>query len=112
MQLTEEQKYAYITAMEVARREIEECDRAIQRELAQLKERLAELQSAKEAAFKMYDAACMRLGRPNELKDVADEEIEQSEGETVRWPERQESARPRGSDLISRASQEAVSPRT
>lgn len=111
MQLTEEQKYAYITAMEVARREIEECDRAIQRELSQLKERLAELQSAKEAAFKMYDAACMRLGRPNELEDVANVEIDPSEGETLRWRERQESE-PRGNDLISRASQEAVSPRT
>lgn len=111
MQLTEEQKHAYITAMEVARREIEECDRAIQRELSQLKERLAELQGAKEAAFKMYDAACMRLGRPNELEDIADDEPGPSLGETLRWPERQESV-PRGRDLISRASHEAVSPRT
>lgn len=112
MLLTEEQKHAYIGAMEVARREIDECDRAIQRELSRLKERLAELQSAKEAALKMYDAACLRLGRPNELQDVADVEIERSEGEALRWRERQESGPLRGSDLISRASQEAVSPRT
>lgn len=112
MKLTEEQKYAYITAMEVARREIEECDRAIQRELGRLKERLGELQGAKEAASKMYAAACLRLGRPNELQEIADEEVEPSEDETLRWPELQESARPRGKDLISRANQEAVSPRT
>ncbi|MGH9380616.1 MAG: hypothetical protein ACRD2Z_08395 [Thermoanaerobaculia bacterium] len=112
MQLTEEQKRAYITAMEVARREIEECDRAIQRELSRLKERLAELQGAKEAALKMYAAACMRLGRPNELEEADDVEIGRAEGETLRWPDPQESVPPRGSDLISRASQEAVSPRT
>ena len=33
-----------------------------------MKERLAQLQNAKKAARQMYDAACMRLGIPNDLE--------------------------------------------
>jgi hypothetical protein len=33
-----------------------------------VKDRLAELQNAKKASRQMYDAACMRLGIPNDLE--------------------------------------------
>lgn len=67
MRLTKEQEHFYETTLEVARRDVEEADHAIQLELSRLKERLAELQNAKTAALQMYDAACMRLGRSNDL---------------------------------------------
>ena len=40
----------------------------IEEELAKVKDRLAELQNAKKASRQMYDAACMRLGVPNDLE--------------------------------------------
>ena len=42
----------------------------IQDELAKVKERLAELQNAQKAARQMYDAACTRLGVPNDLEEA------------------------------------------
>lgn len=42
--------------------------RLIEEELAKVKDRLAELQNAKKASRQMYDAACMRLGLPNDLE--------------------------------------------
>jgi hypothetical protein len=47
---------------------MEELDRMIEEELAKVKDRLAELQNAKKASRQMYDAACMRLGVPNDLE--------------------------------------------
>ncbi len=41
----------------------------IQVELGKVKERIAELQNAQKAARQMYDAACLRLGIPNDLDD-------------------------------------------
>lgn len=68
MSLTEEQKSFYENTLTVTRQEIEELDEAIERELAKVKDTLAELQAAKKAARQMYDAACQRLGRPNDLE--------------------------------------------
>ena len=47
---------------------MDELDRAIEDELAKVKDRLAELQNAKKASRQMYDAACMRLGIANDLE--------------------------------------------
>jgi hypothetical protein len=46
---------------------MDDLDRMIEEELAKVKDRLAELQNAKKAARQMYDAACMRLGVPNDM---------------------------------------------
>lgn len=80
MSLTEEQKQFYENTRAVTRREISDLDRLIDAELAKVKDRLAELQSAKKAALQMYDAACQRLGVANELED--EEEDEEPEAES------------------------------
>jgi hypothetical protein len=74
MSLTEQQRKFYENTLSVTKQEIEELDRQIEEELAKVKDRLAELQSAKKAARQMYDAACMRLGVPNDLEVEEDEE--------------------------------------
>ena len=40
------------------------------------KEKLAQLQNAKKAARQMYDAACLRLGIPNDLEAEEEEAAE------------------------------------
>jgi len=69
MNLSEEQKRFYENTLKVTRMEINEMEAKIQEELAKVKERLADLQSAQKAARQMYAAACLRLGLPNDLED-------------------------------------------
>lgn len=69
MSLTEQQQKFYENTLAVTKQEITELDRQIEAELAKVKERLADLQNAKKAARQMYDAACLRLGVPNELEE-------------------------------------------
>lgn len=76
MALNEEQRTFYENTLQVTRQEIEELDEAIEAELAKVKDTLAELQAAKKAAHQMYDAACQRLGVPNDLE--AEEEQEEA----------------------------------
>lgn len=73
MALTDQQQQFYENTLTVTRQEISELDRQIEAELAKVRERLAELQNAKKAALQMYDAACMRLGVPNDLEEEEDE---------------------------------------
>ena len=67
MSLSPDQKKFYEHTLEVTRQEISEAESEIQAELAKVKDRLAELQNAQKAARQMYDAACMRLGVPNDM---------------------------------------------
>jgi DNA anti-recombination protein RmuC len=69
MSLSHEQRKFYEHTLEMTRREISEVEGQIQEELAKVKDRLAELQNAQKAARQMYDAACMRLGIPNDLEE-------------------------------------------
>ena len=75
--MNEQQRQFYESSLGITKQEIADLDRQIEEELAKVKDRLAELQNAKKAARAMYDAACMRLGVPNELEE---EEEEQAEG--------------------------------
>ena len=68
MSLTEQQRKFYESTLAMTRPEMEDLDRQIEEELAKVKDRLAELQTAKKASRQMYDAACMRLGIPNDLE--------------------------------------------
>jgi ElaB/YqjD/DUF883 family membrane-anchored ribosome-binding protein len=68
MSLTDQQRKSYEHTLELAKQDMEELDRQIEEELAKVKDRLAELQNAKKASRQMYDAACMRLGVPNDLE--------------------------------------------
>ncbi|MEM1179256.1 MAG: hypothetical protein AAGM22_12980 [Acidobacteriota bacterium] len=74
MSLTETQRKLYEETLSMARQEIQELDQQIEEELAKVKDRLAELQSSKKAARGMYDAACLRLGVPNELEAEEDDD--------------------------------------
>lgn len=77
MSLTEQQRKFYENTLAVTKQEMEDLDRMIEEELAKVKDRLAALQDAKKASRQMYDAACMRLGIPNDL------EAEENEGGEV-----------------------------
>lgn len=74
MSLSDQQRQFYENTLQVTKAEIDDLDGQIEEELAKVKDRLAELQAAKKAARQMYDAACMRLGVPNELEDEDDPE--------------------------------------
>jgi ElaB/YqjD/DUF883 family membrane-anchored ribosome-binding protein len=70
MSLSPDQRKFYENTLSVTKHEISELEDQIQQELAKVKDRLAELQNAQKAARQMYDAACMRLGIPNDLEDA------------------------------------------
>ena len=74
MALTDQQRSFYENTLSVTKSEIADLDRQIEEELAKVKDRLAELQADKKAARAMYDAACKRLGIPNELEEEEDDE--------------------------------------
>ena len=70
MSLTPEQKQFYQNTLAVTKKEISDLEDLIQQELAKVKDRLNELQNAQKAARQMYDAACLRLGIPNDLEEA------------------------------------------
>ena len=67
--LTDAQKKFYEEALEQTKTEIQDLEGQIQVELGKVKETIAELQNAQKAARQMYDAACQRLGIPNDLEN-------------------------------------------
>lgn len=66
--LSDSQKKFYEEALKQTKAEIEELEGQIQEELAKVKQKIADLQSGQKAARQMYDAACQRLGVPNEFE--------------------------------------------
>jgi hypothetical protein len=71
--LNDQQRKFYENTLAVTKQEIADLDRQIEEELAKVKERLAQLQNGKKAARQMYDAACLRLGVPNDLEEEEEE---------------------------------------
>jgi len=67
-ELTDAQRKFYEDALEQTKNEIEDLEGQIQVELGKVKEKISELQNAQKAARQMYDAACQRLGIPNDLE--------------------------------------------
>ena len=67
--LTETQKKFYEDALQQTKVEIQDLEGLIQVELGKVKEKISELQNAQKAARQMYDAACQRLGIPNDLEN-------------------------------------------
>ena len=67
MTLSDDQLKFYRHTLEVTRKQILDLNGQIEEELAKVKERLAELQSAKTAAKQIYDGACKILGLENDL---------------------------------------------
>jgi polyhydroxyalkanoate synthesis regulator phasin len=69
MTLSDSQKKFYEDVLKQTKTEIEELENQIQEELAAVKQKIAELQGGQKAARQMYDAACLRLGIPNDLEE-------------------------------------------
>ena len=67
MPLSKEQAQFYQQTMDMTRRQISDLNGQIEEELAKVKERLADLQNAKNAAKQIYDGACKMLGVENDL---------------------------------------------
>ena len=67
--ITDQQKKFYETTLQVTKQEISDLKDQIEEELAKVKDRIAELQSAINASKQMYAAACSRLGITNDLDD-------------------------------------------
>lgn len=66
--LTDAQRKFYEEALQQTKKEVEDLEAQIQVELGKVKEKIADLQNAQKAARQMYDAACLRLGIPNDLE--------------------------------------------
>lgn len=67
MGLSKEEADVFERRLQMARKELEEIDSAIERELEQVRERIGALQEKRVAPLKMYDAACTMLGIDNDL---------------------------------------------
>jgi DNA repair exonuclease SbcCD ATPase subunit len=68
MALSKDQAQFYQQTLEITRKQIGDLNGQIEEELAKVKERLAELQNAKNAAKQIYDGACKILGIENDLE--------------------------------------------
>jgi gas vesicle protein len=71
--LTEQQRKFYEETRKVTKQEVGDLENQIQEELQRVKQRIAELQAAQKAARQMYDAACQRLGIPNDMEEQSGE---------------------------------------
>ncbi len=71
--LTDAQKKFYEEALKTTKQEIQDLENQIQEELARVKQKIADLQAAQKAARQMYDAACQRLGIPNDLEEEGEQ---------------------------------------
>ena len=72
MALTKEQTEFFQSTLDMTKKQIVELNGQIEAELSKVKERLAELQSAKEAAKQIYDGACKILNVENDLDKEED----------------------------------------
>ena len=73
MALSKDQAQFCQTTLEMTRKQISDLNSQIEEELAKVKERLAELQNAKNAAKQIYDGACKILGVENDLEKEEDD---------------------------------------
>jgi hypothetical protein len=68
MALSNDQQQFYRQTLEMTKKQIGDLNGQIEEELAKVKERLAELQNAKNAAKQIYDGACKILGVENDIE--------------------------------------------
>ena len=68
MALSQDQIQFYRQTLEMTRKQIGDLNGQIEEELAKVKDRLAELQNARNAAKQIYDGACRILGIENDLE--------------------------------------------
>jgi hypothetical protein len=65
--LTKEESDIFERRLTMARKQLEDIDQEMERELADVRMRIAALQEKRSAALKVYDAACTMLGIENDL---------------------------------------------
>jgi hypothetical protein len=68
MALSQDQVQFYRQTLDMTRKQIGDLNGQIEEELAKVKDRLAELQNARNAAKQIYDGACRILGIENDLE--------------------------------------------
>ena len=76
MALSKDQAQFYQQTLDMTKKQISDLNSQIEEELAKVKERLAELQNAKNAAKQIYDGACKILGIENDLEKEEDAQNE------------------------------------
>lgn len=69
--LTQEEADIFRRRLAMAREQLAQIDTDIERELADVRERIAALQEKREASLRVYDAACTMLGIENDLGNVS-----------------------------------------
>lgn len=74
MTLTDEQTKFYRQTLEISKKQIEELNAAIEEELSKVKDRLAQLQSQKNAAKQIHAGACAMLGIADDLERAEETE--------------------------------------
>jgi hypothetical protein len=79
--LSNEQKSFYENVYKVSKQEIEAISSQIERELAEVKERITKLNQEKQAVRQMYEGACQRLGLESEFDKSEDSEVIEEEDE-------------------------------
>lgn len=67
MPLTKEEAAVFERRLSMARKQLEDIDQEMERELADVRVRIAALQEKRSAVLKVYDAACTMLGIENDL---------------------------------------------
>lgn len=72
MALSKEQTDFFQTTLDTTKKQIVELNSQIEAELSKVKEQLAELQNAKDAAKEIYQSACKVLGVENDLEKEED----------------------------------------
>jgi len=68
MSLSKDQADFYRHTLEMTRKQIDDLNEQIEQELSKVKDRLADLQNAKDAAKQIYDGVCKILGVENDLE--------------------------------------------
>ena len=65
--LSKEEADIFERRLAMVRKQLEDVDQEIERELREVRERIDALQQKRKAALKVYDAACTMLGIDNDL---------------------------------------------
>ena len=73
MGLSNDQKKFYQESLKKAKDDFDGLTAEIQKEVEEVKKRVAQLKDEQKAVLQMYAAACARLGMKNDLKDDLDE---------------------------------------
>ncbi|GEM_PF-232138 len=78
--LTEEQREKYENIYKFSKGEIEAINAQIEKELAEVKDRITKLNAEKQAVKQVYEGACARLNIPSEFdKNEESDSIEDEE---------------------------------